>query len=140
MSTTNLFKPPEHDQARPLRSQNKGEEEDADTWQVVEPLYRAAAWLRMIGVLFLVFCVLGIIETIQNHNFFALIIVVFPLWAALALIHGGKQIQQAYQEGNRRLFRDAADKVRISATLSAWIMVAYIILIVVLTYIFPTVF
>ena len=139
MEPSNVFKPPEHDGPRPLRSENKQDEDDADTWQIVEPLYRTAGYLRIIGLLFLVFCVFGIIESLKNNNIFALILVAFPLWAALALIQGGKQIQEAYREGHRKKFKRAAEKVRVSAIISAWIMVAYILLIAALTYIFPSV-
>ena len=137
MNDRNIFEAPKHDGPRPLRSENKLDEDDADTWQIVEPLYRTAGYLRIIGLLFLIFCILGIIESIQNTNPFALILVVFPLWAAIALIQGGKQIQEAYREGHRKKFKRAAEKVRISAILSAWILVAYILLIFLLTYIFP---
>ncbi len=140
MNEENLFSPPDHDEPRPLRSQNKSEEDDADTWQIVEPLYRAAGWLRIIGILFLIFSLFGIVESIQNTNVIALIIVAFPLWAGFSLIHGSKQIQEAYRLGKRRVFRDAADKVRKSAIISAWIMVAYIVLLALLMYAFPGVF
>lgn len=137
MNEQDFFKAPDHDKPRPLRSENKQDEDDAETWQIVEPLYRTAGWLRLIGILFLVFSVLGTVQSLRERNVIALIIVAFPFWAALALIQGSNQIQHAYRLGNRRQFRDAADKVRVSAIISAWIMVAYIILLALLMMIFP---
>lgn len=140
MISSNLFEPPKHDEELPLRSEDAAEEEKADAWQIVEPLYRATTYLRIIGILFLVFSILGIIESIKNANVFSMIIVIFPLWAGGALILGCKQIQDAYRLGHRKKFKRAAEKVRVSAVFSLWIMVLYTVLIVLLMYAFPTAF
>ena len=140
MNAPNLFEPPKHDQLVSLRSEERSEGENVDAWQIVEPLYRATAYLRVIGVLFLIFSMLGIIESIKNANVFALIVTVFPLWAGGALVLGCKQIQDAYRLGQRKKFKRAAEKVRISAIFSLWIMIVYTILILLLVYAFPTAF
>ncbi len=140
MNAHNLFEPPKHDEDIVLRSDEVKEGEKIDAWQIVEPFYRATAYFRIIGILFLIFSILGIIESIKSANVFSMIIVIFPLWAGGALILGCKQIQDAYRQGDRKKFKRAAEKVRVSAVFSLWIMVFYTILIVLLMYSFPSVF